>query len=228
MIQGRQIFTHRSLLALFFAVFFVDNLLIVIPNRFRSLQLAPNHVWDGFLICAWSGKLYSTFFAIALLFLCRKSLSKEDVGLTLRQNPGSALPTMIIVLALAAWGFLVGLSSTKGKPDLQTLVYLAVMPGLNEELVYRGYLMGPLDRLMTGKLRLYSATVGWGAVISSLLFGLMTGFWLGENLAVHLEMIALRNATIFGFIFARLRARTGSLCANSNPPPHPLFPLPGY
>ena len=121
-IQGKHIFSHRSLLALFFAVFFIDNVLIVTTNRFSDLQLIPNHVWEGFLICGWSGKLYSIIFAIALLFLCRKILNDDDVGLTLYQNPGSTLPAIIVVLALAAWAYLVGISSPKGKPDLQTLL----------------------------------------------------------------------------------------------------------
>lgn len=106
MIQGGHIFTHALLLVLFFGVDFADNILIVLTNRFSSLQLIPNHVWEGFLVCSWSGKVYSIIFAIALLYLCRKILAKDNLGLTFHQNPGSVLPTFMVVLALAAWFFL--------------------------------------------------------------------------------------------------------------------------
>lgn len=210
-IQGRYLFTQRKLLTLFFAVYFVDNVLIVLTNRFSSLQLIPNHVWEGFLICNWSGKAYSIIFAIAFLYICRKILTKEDVGLTNRLNPGSVPPALIAIIALAAWAFIVGISSPQGKPDLQTLTYLAIMPGLNEELVYRGYLLGALDKIMPARFMLLAAPVGWGMIVTSLLFGLLHGFWLDNNLAIQIDIIALRNAAISGLIFAWLREKTGSL-----------------
>ncbi len=210
-IQRKDIFNQGLQLALFFAVYFADNLLIVLTNRFSSLQMIPSHVWEGFLVCGWSGKLYSIIFAFMLLFLCRKILTKEEVGLTFHQNFGSILPTCLVILALAAWALYVGISSPKGKLDLQTLIYLAVMPGLNEELIYRGYLLGILDRRIPAKFSIFSAPTGWGVIITSVLFGLLHGFWLDSNLSVHIEVIALRNATISGLIFAWIRVRTGSL-----------------
>jgi hypothetical protein len=211
LIQGKLVLAHGSLLALFFAVYFIDNLLIVLINRYDRLQLVPNHTWEGFLVCSWSGKLYVILFAIVLLYLARPLLTKEDVGLTLRQKDGFLLPSCIVILVLAAWAYVVGICSPKGEPDVKTLLYLAIMPGLNEELIYRGYLLGILDRLMPGKLRIFTAPIGWGVIVISFLFGLLHGFWLDHSLAIRLETVALRNATFSGFAFAWLRERTGSL-----------------
>jgi uncharacterized protein len=211
LIRQKNIFPHPELLALFFAVFFIDNLLIVLTNRFSSLQLITNTIWEGFLVCGWSGKLYSIVCMVILLYLTRKMLRTEDLGLTFRQNPGSVLPACTATLLLAAWAFLVGISSPKGKLDVPTLAYLAVMPGLNEELVYRGFLLAILNKIIPGNLNLLGTPFGWGIIVTSLLFGLLHGFWLDHNLAVHIEAIALRNATISGLIFAWLRSRTGSL-----------------
>lgn len=211
LIRRRSIFTYLALLALFFVVFFIDNLIIVIANRFSGLQIIPNTIWEGYLILGWSGKLYSIVFMILLLYLTRELLSKDDVGLTSRQIPGSILPACIVILFLAAWAFFVGVSSPKGKFDLPTLAYLAIMPGLNEELVYRGILLAILIKIIPGNLKLLGAPIGWGIIVTSLLFGLLHGFGFDTNLAVHIEVIALRNATISGLIFAWLRARTGSL-----------------
>ena len=211
LVQRKSIFTRPALLALFFAVFFIDNLWIVLTNRFSSLQMIPNTIWEGFLICGWSGKLYSIVCMILLLYLTRKVLNKDDVGLTFRQKPGSVLPACTVILLLAAWAFLVGISSSKGRFDLPTLTYLAILPGLNEELVYRGILLAILIKIIPEDLQLLGAPFGLGIVVVSLLFGLLHGFWLDKNLAVHIEVIALRNATISGLIFAWLRARSGSL-----------------
>ena len=211
LVQQKRIFTYPALLAIFFAVFFIDNLLIVITNRFSSLQMIPNTIWEGFLICSWSGKLYSIVCMILVIYLTRGILSKDEVGLTFRQKHGSVLPACIVMLLLATWAFFVGVSSPKGKFDLLTLAYLAVMPGLNEELVYRGILLAILIKIIPGNMNLSGAPFGWGIIVSSLLFGLLHGFWLDNNLSIHFEVIALRNATISGLVFAWLRERTGSL-----------------
>jgi hypothetical protein len=210
-IQRKSTFTHPTLIALFFAVFFIDNLLIVLTNHFSSLQIIPNTVWEGFLICGWSGKLYSIVCMVILLYLTRKVLSKDDVGLTHRQKPRSFLPACIVILLLAAWAFLVGVNSPKGKFDVPTLAYLAIMPSLNEELVYRGILLAIIIKIFPANLKLFGAPFGWGIVVISLLFGLLHGFWLDDNLGVHIEGIAFRNAAISGLIFAWLRVATGSL-----------------
>lgn len=85
------------------------------------------------------------------------------------------------------------------------------MPGLAEELVYRGCLLGLLDRLFLGRLRMFAAPLGWGALVTALLFGLLHGLWLDSFLSLHIDWIALRNAVVSGLVFAWLRARTGSL-----------------
>ncbi len=210
-IQRKRIFVKPMLLALFFGVYFLDNLSISLTNHIPGLQFVPNQVWESFLVYGWSGKLYSTLLAIVLLFLLRPGLTREEVGLTLRQKESLFLPASLVVLALATWALVVGLCSPKGQLDIRLLIYLAIMPGLNEELIYRGYLLTILNRLVPPKFKLFAAPVGWGAVLTSVLFGLLHGVWVDNNLIVNLDVIALRNSTVSGLVFAWLIERTGSL-----------------
>jgi uncharacterized protein len=211
LIRRKSIFNYPKILALFFAVFFIDNLLIVLSNRFSWLQIVPNTIWEGSLVCGWSGKIYSLVCILILFVLFRKILGKAEVGLTVRQYHGSVLPASLVILILASWALLVGVSSPEGKFDLSTLTYLAIMPGLNEELVYRGVLLAILVKIFPENFKLLGAPFGWGIIVSSLLFGLLHGFWFDRGLAIHIEVIALRNATVSGLIFAWLKMRTGSL-----------------
>jgi hypothetical protein len=112
LINSKSVFTYRTLLVLFFAVFFIDNLLIVLTNRFSSLQIIPNTIWEGFLICGWSGKLYSIVVMIILLFLTRRC-SARGGRLYFPQTP--AYSSACIVLLLAAWA----LWESPSVPDLQ-------------------------------------------------------------------------------------------------------------
>lgn len=200
---------HPALAALFFAVFFLDNLLILLPNRFSSLQVIPNTTWNGFLDCGWSGKLYSIGAVLGLLWLLRRHISPAQAGLTLRQAPGSLLPAALVITLLSAWAALVGLSSPKGPYDPETLLYLAFLPGLNEELVYRGLLFAVLLKIGAGSQGLPAPA--WSLLLTSLLFALLHGFWLDQRLVPHLELLALRNSFISGLVFGWLRWRTRGL-----------------
>lgn len=210
-INGRRIWQYRVYIALFFFLYFADNLLIIFSNLSPNFQLIPNHIWGGFLICSWSGKLYSIIFTLLLLYITRRKLTFNEAGLTLQQQKGSLLPSILVTMLLAVWAAWIGFSSPKGHFDAVALVYLAVMPGLNEELVYRGYLLGLLNKFMPLKFNLIGAGIGWGVIVTTVLFSLLHGFRLEGHYSIHFDSIALVNSFFTGFIFAWLRERTGSL-----------------
>ena len=206
-----EIIRHRGFIVIFFLFYFVDNLAIALTNQFPGLQFIPNHLWGGFLVCGWSGKVYSIVITLILLYIIRPLLSFSEAGISPRQNKGSLIPSAGIILSVALWSAFVGSQFPQGDFDLTTLVYLAVMPGLNEELVYRGILPACLDRLFPKNWVLASAKVGWGTVITTALFGLLHGVWLDNHFEFHFEVFWIRNALVSGFTFAWLRERTDSL-----------------
>jgi membrane protease YdiL (CAAX protease family) len=135
-------------------------------------------------------------------------VSREEAGLTLRQNTGSLAVALGVTLILGAWALVTGILAPKGAFDSQTLVYLALMPGLNEELIYRGLLLAIINRLFRPQWNFFGARIGWGAVVSSVVFGLLRGLWFDDRLTIHMNAIAIRNAALSGFVFAWLRERT--------------------
>lgn len=210
-IGKREIIHHNRFIVIFFLFYFVDNLAIALANQFSSLQFIPNHLWGGFLICGWSGKVYSILITLILLYVFRSFLLLNEVGLSLKQSDGSLIPSAGIILIIALWSAFVGSHAPQGDFDIATLVYLAIMPGLNEEFVYRGILPACLDRLFSKNWTLASAKIGQSIVIMTMLFGLLHGLWLDDHFEIHIEIIWIRNALLSGFIFAWLRERTGSL-----------------
>jgi len=148
---------------------------------------------------------------ISALYSIRSVLPFEEVGLTLRQHQGSIVPSLVIIFLIALGSSAIGGLSPKGKFDSGLLLYLAILPGLNEELVYRGVLPACMDKLFPKNWIFVSAKVGWSAIIATVTFGLLHGLWLDDHYKLHVEIIWIRNAVLSGFIFAWLRERTGSL-----------------
>jgi hypothetical protein len=107
----------------------LDDLITGLPPALRSLHFPGVH-WN------WTGKLLSLGLSAVVISVLR--LRPEAVGLTFRWRNGR-----IGVLALVffiVWGACLGLLFKPGAPDLETLAFQATMPGLAEELVYRGIL----------------------------------------------------------------------------------------
>lgn len=208
---GRAVFRHPGPLGLFFAVYLVDNLAISLTNHIPQLQIAANHLWSGFLLWGWSGKLYSIGLISLLLCLSSRLIDARAAGLTLRQQLGSILPSLVIIFLIAASTSLWGSMLPKGAFDGGLLLYMAILPGLNEELVYRGVLPACLEEAFPGRWTLASARFGWSVIIPTLGFALLHGLWFDSAFTLRLDLTLIRNALIAGLLFAWLRERTGSL-----------------
>jgi membrane protease YdiL (CAAX protease family) len=149
----------------------LDDLVTGLPSAVRSLQLLPGH-WN------WTGKILSLGLSLLTILILR--LRPADAGLTLRWRNGrlgvAALGFFIV------WGASLGLLFRPGAPDAETLAFQATMPGLAEELVYRGLvpailLAALLRRAAPGD---EPATTPWAAVLAT---ALAFGVWHGLSLS---------------------------------------------
>ncbi len=207
----RGFFQSPGRLVLFSAVYLVDNLAIALTNHFSRLQILPNHVWGGFLLWGWSGKLYSIALVLTLVCASHGLLTRRDAGLTLRQCAGSMAPSLVLLILIAGAMSIWGAMFPKGEFDGDLLFYLAILPGLNEELVYRGALPACLEGLFGKSRGVPALLLGWSTIIPTLVFALLHGLWFDNQFGFRVDLILIRNALISGLLFAWLRKRTGSL-----------------
>ena len=147
-----------------------------------------------------------------LLILIKKIITPDEIGLRLKQNENSIKFSLIFILFFLISALIVGFLSKKGSFDSRTLLYLAIMPGLNEELIYRGFLLGLLDKIFNRKYKLFGTNFGLGIFLISIVFGLLHGFHLTEDYKLQFDNISNIILTgTFGFIFAFIKERSGSL-----------------
>jgi uncharacterized protein len=154
----------------------------------------------------WVGKLFSLSWA--LLFVAAGPLGSSEAGLTLRQREGSVIPAAIVTLvAIVATGFLV---SGQQQLGAETLLFQATMPGLAEEVVYRGVLFALLLRAFGATEKRGGAAVHYCTLVTALAFGL----WHGLNVvdgSLDFNFMFFLFPFLGGLIFGWLRASTGSL-----------------
>lgn len=148
----------------------LENLGSVFPRHpvFYGLQ------WN------WQYKLWQI--AVALIFIILVFRRPRELGLQLPEK--ESRPVMWVVLgcmvifttAIALWNRTIlflrqGTLGIETLPLVETILFEAFMPGLSEELIYRGIVLLGFARLFSGpKIRLLDASIGWEAPISIFLF----------------------------------------------------------
>jgi len=154
---------------------------------------------------SWAGAPILIAAYLALLFMLAWLLRRKPTA-----GVGGSLTAGVIGLA----GLAPAAGATTGRAAVIFLNY-ALFVGFGEEMLYRGYIESRLNEVFGRPFRFYGVPFGWGALITSLLFGLMhvgVQRWiLGLN---HDVTLAWGCWTIFsGLVFSYVREKTGSICA---------------
>jgi len=163
----------------------------------------------------WSGKLLAIATSAVMVIATVKSskdLSFADAGITFKQREGSVGPALIAIALMIA--FIIGLQMLANDGtslDTETLLYQATIPGIDEELMFRGLLLLGLSMAVTGKTwTLWGAPVGWAAILVTIFFALGHSIMVSDGV-VQTIWIAMIYTAILGWALMWIRLRTGSI-----------------
>lgn len=186
---------------------FVLTTVTDLRHLFPSLpRLGDQYNWTGKLL-----ELAVDLVALALL-LGPARWSGAELGLRWHSTPGTGRDCLRVLLPLIGVELLVlwGLVPA-GRPGWEDHFFQLTAPGLTEELAFRGVLLALLDRAFSGRVRVVGAALGWGTVVTSLLFGLWHGLSVSASGQVALDWGPMLIPTVGGFVLAWCRARSGTL-----------------
>ncbi|HEX5871589.1 MAG TPA: CPBP family intramembrane glutamic endopeptidase [Longimicrobium sp.] len=176
----------------------LDDLVTGLASEFAVFSL-PGTNWN------WTGKIFSLLLSALVIVALR--LSPDAVGLTLRQNDRKIGIAAVVFFVL--WGTCLGLLFKPGQADLETLAFQATMPGISEELVYRGI----CPAILLGLIHRRTPVQGtpWAVILAtSIVFGIWHGLrYSGGDFSFDpmSALIPLVGSIPGGW----LRFRTGSL-----------------
>lgn len=156
----------------------------------------------------WQGKLLALAGSLAIAAL--PLFGWRPVGLTLVQAPGSLRAALPILVVYCAFFVLIALAFPSDPASADEIAFQLTMPGLEEELFYRGILLFAFDRTFAGRRRVLGVDWGWGAVLSCLMFGLTHAFGYSGG-QFSFDPIYMALTAFPAFIAVWLRLRTGSL-----------------
>lgn len=157
----------------------------------------------------WSGKILALFLTVAFICLLPQKL-RSQVGLRFRQAKGSLAVWMGIGIYASIF-LAIAVYSPPPQTDAywESLAFQLTMPSLDEELFFRGLLPVVIDRSFRVSRNILGAQIGWGAIISSVMFGLVHGLSLKGGLSI--DWIACAIPGGIGLIGCWIVQKTKSL-----------------
>ena len=184
-----------------FALIYVFyQIALVLPKLSENL----NFIGGGW---NWDGKIYGILFGVICYFFFRKHLGENDF-FTFRQdkkNFKKALAAAVAsVLAVAAVAYLTGSSEFSA----ETLAFQLTMPAIDEEIMFRGVLLGLLMSGLRKKIVFWGSPALW---LTAILFGLMHALTLDKNFSVGFEPIYFLHTGFGGLIFGWIALKSRSI-----------------
>jgi hypothetical protein len=175
----------------------------------------------------WPGRLAGLIVGLAALALllararrCGVSWSAacRDMGLTLRQAPGSLRPALAGVAILIALAIIPGGVVWAGLPSADAIFYHLTLPGLEEELIYRALLPalfmaglgGALPGEGAGREREQARLMPWALAMGVLVMAFGHAVTLSDASLLPDPIIVIHIGLI-GAVLADIRWRTGSI-----------------
>lgn len=178
--------------------YFIYNAALTMQFQFNCLNIIHGN-WN------WDGKIYGIVCGVAMYFLFRRQFADNNF-FTLRQDKAglkSALKVVIAIMCISLLGGIV--NDNEFNPE--TLLFQISMPGIDEEIMYRGVLLG----LMCSSLRSGGAT--WrnpAIIINSILFGLVHALAISDG-AVQFNTMNFIWTGILGYGFGYITIKTRSI-----------------
>jgi len=184
----------------FGVIFLSYQLIINLPNFHDTFKLI-NGNWN------WNGKILGVVFGIFCYFIFR-SLFKDHDYFTLKQDKNNLKKTslvslIVVVLATTIW-FLFG----KSEFSIESLAFQLTLPGIDEEIMYRGILLGLLMSALKYKQRFIGNP---SILITSILFGLIHALKMGKDLTPNFNMIYFFQTGLAGYAWGWITIKSRSI-----------------
>ncbi|MDP2455212.1 MULTISPECIES: type II CAAX prenyl endopeptidase Rce1 family protein [unclassified Kaistella] len=198
---------NLKFLFFFILYFLADSYLQFLSHHFFSLEFIG-------LKFAWLSKFLSLLLSLIIIFTINKT-DREEIGFTTNTNNKKHLKLGVLIFL----GFLVFdiifkliLFPKGGFFDIETFAFQATLPGLTEEIAYRGIQLWMLDKVSPPKWNVKGIKFGWGFIIVTILFGVAHGMALTADYEFKFDIITIIYLTLISSLsLGLLRKFSGNL-----------------
>ncbi|WP_158091380.1 CPBP family intramembrane glutamic endopeptidase [Tenacibaculum holothuriorum] len=176
---------------------------LILPLEFSSLNFIGGKM-------NWTGKLFSISLSVFFLIFYKKYYLR-DYYINFKQNKGSLKTGIVSILLLVIFASLLSLKAKPSSLNLEILSYQLTMPGLDEELAYRGIMLGLLSQILVPHISYKKFKISPSILITSILFGLIHSLYLKDGFKLTFNSYYFCITFLTGFLQGYITHKTGSL-----------------
>ena len=182
--------TNPKYLLIFGGYFLLDSYLRIFVSQYLKLEFL-NLNWN------WSG-LFLTLVLALIFVLYHKKQIREDIGFTTKFNKKSLKLGILIFLGILLFDFIFKMIifPKGGEFNLEQFMFQATMPGISEEIVYRGILLWILSKAFVPVKEIKGIMFGWGFIIITFTFAMVHGVALTDTMEIKVDYITIVYITL--------------------------------
>ena len=181
---------------------------------YKIILLAPIHLtWmqPDSLSWNWVGKILAIAFSLAFYLKFKQALGQEDY-LNITPKKQHLKSNIIILLLLSAIAIIEGVLFYNQPWDTETLLFQATLPGIDEEIAYRGIILGFFSSVMVKEISFGKVVIHHPSIwIVGILFGLIHALQFDQHWSLTFNLFYFVKTFILGTIWGYMTIKTQSI-----------------
>ena len=187
-------------LLIFTITYIVYQVFLVLPKINSSFDFIKSS-WN------WDGKIYGIICGILSYFLFKKYFRENDF-FTLKQNKENLKPALIGASAIVLISTIVWFLLGKSDLNIETLAFQISLPGIDEEIMFRGILLGLLATSLKDKISFLGNP---SVLLTAILFGFMHALTLNKDYYINFEPIYFIQTGFAGYVWGWITIKSRSI-----------------
>ncbi len=190
---------------LFVGTFVLNSFLIDLPRKISFLNLLGGQL-------NWTGKIFALTASLIIYFLIKKRFLNHYDFFKFSQARHSLKPNLIIILL----SLLITVLSTRflgghSEFTLETLLF-QLLPGIEEEIVFRGIMLGILLSIMKDKVIIGNKNFGNPSIYATaILFGLVHGLSFDNQWQIDFNFGYCFITILYGLVWGWIALKSKSI-----------------
>lgn len=187
-------------------IFYIScQFLIYLPSSFNILKIIN-------LRYNWEGKLLVALFSVITYFIVKKHLNDNNY-FTLKQKKGSLKITAILVISVMLFDIALNIIlKNSSKLGIEDLIFQLTLPGIDEELSYRGIFMALLITSLKKELKIGKINLGNpGILISTLVFAFAHAISIDKEWSITVKYSVILFNGSLGYIYSYITYQSRSV-----------------
>ena len=174
--------------------------IIMLPFFYRPLLLIKGRM-------NWNGKILSIIFWIIGYFILKKLFVNNNF-FTIKQEKHNLKKIIFVVIAIIVFDIIYALPQDGIEFNINGLLFVLLMPGLDEEIFFRGILLGLLLSSLKVKKIFFIDT---GVLILAILFGLVHALRIYPDYSLNFSLKYFIYAGTLGYILGWITIKSKSI-----------------